>query len=88
MSDFTIHSMTVKDIRLGTKDQLCLHLLSVVFAYSAILHSMPGYHPYDLMLVIKHQLSAMHGMGWQNIIISIHKASVHGSMNNANSSLL
>ena len=65
-----------------------IHLPSLMFAYNAMPHSTTSYQPYKLISDAKHQLLAMHGLGWQIIMITFHIASVHVLINNMNSPLL
>ena len=43
----------LKSLSKEQKGNWPLHLPSLIFAYTAVLHSMTGYQPYDLMFVHK-----------------------------------
>ena len=78
----------LKSLPKEQKSNCLLHLPLLVFAYNAMPHDTTGYQPYELIFGCKHQLFVMYGSGWETIMIMFCRASVHGLINNMNSSLL
>ena len=73
----------LKSLPKEQKSNWPLHLPLLVFAYYATLHDTTGYQPYELMFSCKGPTTcAMYGSGWEIIMITFHKASVHGLTNN------
>ena len=58
----------LKSLPKEQKSNWLLHLPLLVFAYNAMLHDTTGYQPYELMFGCKHQLCAIHGLGWETIM--------------------
>ena len=68
----------LKSLPKEQKSNWPLHLPLLVFAYNAMLHDTTGYQPYEPMFGCKAQLCAIHGSGWQIMMTSFCRASVHG----------